>query len=119
MICKELPQPDRTFGGKKCTKGLESCQKPGPKHLLSSEASLAQGIALCYNLLVPHLKLSPRVAKTSHDFDALLGPAPLQKCVGDFYRVYFVWRILPGIFLEDFSGHFFSPQKREEKKFGD
>ena len=93
--------------------------KQGPKHLLSSEASLAQGIALCYNLLVPHLKLSLRVAKTLHDFDTLLGPAPLQKCVGDFYCIHFVWRILPGIFLEHFSGHFL-PHKNEEKKhFGD
>ena len=35
--------------------------------------------------------------------------APLQKCVGGFL-LYKFWRILPGIFLEEFSGHFF-PQK--------
>ena len=33
----------------------------------------------------------------------------LQKCVGGFL-LYKFWRIFPGIFLEDFSGHFF-PQK--------
>ena len=42
-----------------------------------------------------------------------VGRAPLQKCVGDFL-LYKFGRILPGIFLEDFSGHF-SP---EEKKSG-
>ena len=38
----------------------------------------------------------------------------LQKCVGGFL-LYKFWRIFPGIFLEDFSGHFF-PTKIEEKK---
>ena len=37
----------------------------------------------------------------------------LQKCVGGFL-LYKFWRIFPGIFLEDFSGHFF-PQKWGEK----
>ena len=37
----------------------------------------------------------------------------LQKCVGGFL-LYKFWRILPGIFLEDFSGHFF-PRKWGEK----
>ena len=41
--------------------------------------------------------------------DANLAPANLQKCVGGFL-LYKFWRIFPGIFLEDFSGHFF-PQK--------
>ena len=31
----------------------------------------------------------------------------LQKCVGGFL-LYKFWRILPGIFPEDFSGHFFT-----------
>ena len=35
-----------------------------------------------------------------------LGPAPLQKCVGEF------WRILPGIFLEDFLGTFSHKNKK-------
>ena len=42
-----------------------------------------------------------------------VAPANLQKCVGGFLSYKF-WRIFPGIFLEDFSGHFF-PQKRGEK----
>ena len=37
----------------------------------------------------------------------------LQKCVGGFL-LYKFWRILPGIFLEDFSGHFY-PQKMRRK----
>ena len=37
----------------------------------------------------------------------------LQKCVGGFLLCK-IWRILPGILLEDFSGHFF-PQKWGEK----
>ena len=32
--------------------------------------------------------------------------------------MYKFWRILPGIFLEDFSGHFF-PQKMRRKKSGE
>ena len=40
----------------------------------------------------------------------------LQKCVGGFL-LYKFWRIFPGIFLEDFSGHFF--HKNEEKKSGE
>ena len=35
----------------------------------------------------------------------IASPAPLQTCVGDL--LYKFWRILPGIFLEDFSAHFF------------
>ena len=42
-----------------------------------------------------------------------IAPANLQKCVGGFL-LYKFWRIFSGIFLEDFSGHFF-PQKRGEK----
>ena len=51
-----------------------------------------------------HIVLAKSVEK------ATFGPAPLQKCVGEFVANKF-WRILPGIFLEDFSGHFFPPQK--------
>ena len=47
---------------------------------------------------------------------AFLALANLQKCVGGFL-LYKFWRIFPGIFLEDFSGHFF-PQN-EEKKSGE
>ena len=43
----------------------------------------------------------------------ILAPANLQKCVGGVL-LYKIWRILPGIFLEDFSGHFF-PQKSGEQ----
>ena len=42
---------------------------------------------------------------------------PLQKMCREFLLCKF-WRILPGTFLEDFSGHFF-PQKREKKKADD
>ena len=48
----------------------------------------------------------------------------LQKCVGGFL-LYKFWRIFPGIFLEDFSGHFFpqkmrrkNPARKSAKKFG-
>ena len=48
----------------------------------------------------------------------------LQKCVGGFL-LYKFWRILPGIFLEDFSGHFFplkmrrkNPARKSAKKSG-
>ena len=37
----------------------------------------------------------------------------LQKCVGGFL-LYKFWRIFPGIFLEDFSGHFFPTKMRRE-----
>ena len=43
-------------------------------------------------------------------FVANLAPANLQKCVGGFL-LYKFWRIFPGIFLEDFSGHFFPTKK--------
>ena len=43
----------------------------------------------------------------------IFGPAPLQKVVGDFL-LYKFWRILPGIFLEDFSGHFFPTKMRRK-----
>ena len=39
----------------------------------------------------------------------------LQKCVGGFL-LYKFWRILPGIFLEDFSGTF---SHKNEKKSGE
>ena len=39
--------------------------------------------------------------------------ANLQKCVGGLLLCKF-WRIFPGIFLEDFSGHFF-PKKMRRK----
>ena len=41
-----------------------------------------------------------------------LGPAPAEMCQG--FLLYKLWRILPGIFLEDFSGHFFPHKKREK-----
>ena len=41
-------------------------------------------------------------------FQAFLGLVPAEMCRG--FLLYRFWRILPGIFLEDFSGHFF-PQK--------
>ena len=49
----------------------------------------------------------PRIAGQKYygheDFsDKFLGPAPLQKCVEDFCCIN-----LEGIFLDDFSGHFF------------
>ena len=44
---------------------------------------------------------------------APVAPANLQKCVGGFW-LYKFWRIFPGIFLEDFSGHLF-PQKMKKK----
>ena len=37
----------------------------------------------------------------------------LQKCVGGFL-LYKFWRILPGIFLEDFSGHFLPTKMRRK-----
>ena len=43
----------------------------------------------------------------------VFAPAILQKCVGGFL-LYKFCRIIAGIFLEDFSGHFF-PQKWGEK----
>ena len=46
----------------------------------------------------------------------ILAPAKLQKCVGGFL-LYKIWRIFPGIFLEeDFSGHFFPQKWQNEKK---
>ena len=45
--------------------------------------------------------------------EATFWPGPsAEMCRG--FLLYNFWRILPGIFLEDFSGHFF-PQKRGEK----
>ena len=44
-----------------------------------------------------------------------VAPANLQKCVGGFL-LYKIWRIFPGIFLEDFLGTF--SHKNEEKKSG-
>ena len=50
-------------------------------------------------------------------------PSPsAQKCVGDF--CYKFWRVLPPIFLEDFSGHFYpqirrkNPARKSVKKSG-
>ena len=43
----------------------------------------------------------------------VLAPANLQKCVGGFL-LYKFWRIFAGIFLEDFSGHFFPTKMRRK-----
>ena len=43
------------------------------------------------------------------------GPSA-EMCRGFLLHIF--WRILPGVFLEDFSGHVF-PHKNEEKKAGD
>ena len=58
----------------------------------------------------PHLP-SPRLA-----YLEVVALGNLQKCVGGFL-LYKFWRIFPGIFLEDFSGHF--SHKNEEKKSGE
>ena len=54
----------------------------------------------------------------------VVAPADLQKCVGGFL-LHKIWRIFPGIFLEDFSGHFFptkmrrkNPARKSAKKSG-
>ena len=54
---------------------------------------------------------SQRLAKFDYRINSsrIFALGNLQKCVGGFL-LYKFWRILPGIFLEDFSGHFF-PQK--------
>ena len=48
----------------------------------------------------------------------ILGPAPLQEVLGIFVVCEF-WRVLPGIFLDDFSGQFCFPHNNEEPKSAD
>ena len=47
----------------------------------------------------------------------ILLPQPICRSVSEDFLLYKFWRIFPGIFLEDFSGHF--SHKNEEKKSGE
>ena len=75
------------------------------------------GINLCSNMSAESSSLSLPGGRNEatelvvFTFIAYLSVAPaiLQKCVGGFL-LYKFWRIFAGIFLEDFSRHFF-PQK--------
>ena len=68
-------------------------------------------------------KIAPPGRRLRSSKSQLLPRAPLQKCVGGFL-LYKFCRIFPGIFLEDFSGHFFptnmrkNPATKSAKKSG-
>ena len=73
----------------------------------SAKGAVKFGVIFFWIFRVPYF---PAFGCTNRKF---LGPAPSAgMCRG--LLLYQLWRILPGIFLEDFSGHFF-PQKWEEK----